>query len=80
MGRYSRRTVLKIGGAATAAGLLPSLASRRAAAQGKPVKLGFLAPISGGMEVMGRPLLDGAQIAVEQINKVGGLVNSSRLC
>jgi branched-chain amino acid transport system substrate-binding protein len=45
----------------------------RAKAQAKTIKIGFLSPLSGGMEVMGRPLLDGAEIAVAQINKAGGV-------
>jgi len=55
--------------AATAIGIRPG----RVRAQAKTIKIGFLSPLSGVMEVMGRPLLDGAEIAVAQINKAGGV-------
>ncbi|GGA79071.1 amino acid ABC substrate-binding protein [Nitratireductor aestuarii] len=50
----------------------------RSYAQEQTIKIGFLGPLSGGMEVMGRPLLTGAEIAVNQINKAGG-VNGMKL-
>jgi branched-chain amino acid transport system substrate-binding protein len=72
MADLSRRDVLKTGGAvaaATAVGAAPF----RARAQAKTIKIGFLSPLSGGMDVMGKPLLEGAEIAVAQINKAGGV-------
>lgn len=68
----SRRQVLKAGGAVTAAAAV-GIGPGRVRAQAKTIKIGFLSPLSGVMEVMGRPLLDGAEIAVAQINKAGGV-------
>ena len=75
MTEISRRKVLKLGGAASVGTATSLLLGRPARAQAKKtIKIGFLAPLSGGMEVMGRPLLIGAEIAVEQINRAGGVI------
>ncbi len=37
------------------------------------IKIGYLAPLSGSQEVIGKAQLVGAQIAVDQINKDGGV-------
>lgn len=72
MTKISRRKVLQTGAAAAAAASL-GVSSGASRAQAKTIKIGFLGPLSGGMEVMGRPLLTGAEIAVRQINKAGGV-------
>lgn len=72
MATITRRKLLQTTGAAaalSATGLTPG----RLRAQEQTIKIGFLGPLSGGMEVMGRPLLTGAEIAVNQINQAGGV-------
>jgi branched-chain amino acid transport system substrate-binding protein len=77
MTKLTRRNLLQASGAAAAAAAI-GISPRRARAQAETIKIGFLGPLSGGMEVMGRPLLTGAEIAVKQINKAGG-VNGRQL-
>jgi branched-chain amino acid transport system substrate-binding protein len=43
-------------------------------AQGAPIRLGFVGPLSGAQEILGAPMLLGAQIAAEQINAAGGVL------
>jgi branched-chain amino acid transport system substrate-binding protein len=78
MTMISRRSLLKTTGAAVAAGAVGISPKRLRAQAQQTIKIGFLGPLSGGMEVMGRPLLTGAEIAVNQINKAGG-VNGKQL-
>lgn len=69
--RISRRGTIAGIGAAAASAALPW----RVLAQGnEPIKIGYLAPLSGANEVIGRDQLIGAQIAVDQINKEGGVM------
>jgi branched-chain amino acid transport system substrate-binding protein len=75
--KSSRRDFLKasVAGASLAA-LGTPLAARRAWAQAKasgPLKLGFISSLSGAQAPLGQPMLAGAQIAVDQINKAGGV-------
>jgi len=71
MKQISRRQTLAGIGAAAASAALPW----RVLAQAKdPIRIGYLAPLSGASEVIGRDQLIGAQIAVDQINKEGGLM------
>lgn len=67
----TRRALL----AGTGAGL--ALAGGRLAtpalAQGGPIRMACIASLSGAQEVIGRPILIGAQIAAEEINKDGGI-------
>ena len=65
----NRRDTLKLGLAAAAAG-----AAWPALAQGAPIRIGAVLPISGPLAVMSRDVLMGAEIAVEQINASGGLL------
>jgi branched-chain amino acid transport system substrate-binding protein len=65
-----RRTLLKGLAATTALTALPSL---RARAQSDTIKIGYVAPLSGGAQIVGQPGLFGAQTAVEQINAKGGI-------
>ncbi|PSC02907.1 branched-chain amino acid ABC transporter substrate-binding protein [Alsobacter soli] len=67
----TRRSVLAGGsalGALAAAGAGPAFAQG-----GAPIRLGYVAPLSGAQEVLGAPMLLGAKIAVAQINKAGGV-------
>jgi branched-chain amino acid transport system substrate-binding protein len=56
-------------GAAIAAAL--SLGQPAAA---QPLKIGLLEDISGDLALMGKPKLNGSQLAVEEINKSGGIL------
>ena len=69
----SRRTVIKSLAVFGAAGALGSLA-RPTRADGNPIRLGLLSPLSGSQEVIGRYQLAGATIAVNQINQAGGVL------
>ncbi len=60
--------------ASTAAlGAFGALAPRRAFAQEKVVKIGFLAPLTGAVAAWGRPGLDGCRIWAEWVNAEGGV-------
>lgn len=71
MNSIDRRSILKYSAAtaAVAAGF-PSLAR----AQGGPLKLGLITPLSGPQEFIGSYVKNGAEIAVDQINKAGGIL------
>ncbi len=40
----------------------------------EPIKVGLLEDISGDLAVIGKPKLNGSQLAVEEINKAGGIL------
>jgi len=42
--------------------------------QGKPFKIGLLAPITGTQAIMGEDMITGAEMAVEETNKAGGVL------
>src|SRR2546426_10869440 len=70
----SRRRFLQstaLGAAATAAGFLHAPAVLRA--QGAPVKLGVLHPVSGALSYSGQQGRIGAVIAIEELNTAGGI-------
>lgn len=64
-----RRSLLVLAGAASVAAMLaaPALAA-------DPIKMGLLEDVSGDLALMGMPKLHGAQLAVEEINKAGGVM------
>ena len=65
----TRRTFL--GGMASAAALsVPAIAR----AAGEPFKLGLLLPFSGGLELFGQQGLQGAQMAIDEVNAAGGVL------
>lgn len=66
---FTRRTFLKTSAAATAALGLP----RMALAAGEPIKIGFLAPLTGAVAAWGKPGLDGCMIWAERVNAAGGI-------
>ncbi len=68
--RVQRRNVLMLGAGAAAS----AVTGRNAAAQGKPVKIGLLEDISGDLALIGIPKLHGSILAMEEINKAGGIL------
>jgi branched-chain amino acid transport system substrate-binding protein len=64
-----RRTLLVLAGAASVTAMLslPAMAA-------DPIKMGLLEDVSGDLALMGMPKLHGAQLAVEEINKAGGIM------
>ena len=66
--RFLQSTAL---GAAAAAGVLQTPALLRA--QGAPVKVGVLHPVSGALSYSGQQGRIGAQLAIEEINAAGGI-------
>lgn len=71
--QVTRRNLLQttFGAAAAATGLLGAPALLRA--QGSPVKLGVLHPVSGALSYSGQQGRLGATIAIEEINAAGGI-------
>jgi branched-chain amino acid transport system substrate-binding protein len=53
-------------------GLAPEPASAQTAAPAGPVRIGLIVPLTGGSSDMGNSARVGAQIAVNEINQVGG--------
>ncbi|QYX55778.1 ABC transporter substrate-binding protein [Roseovarius sp. SCSIO 43702] len=65
----TRRTFLKSTAATAAAAGLPGAAL----AAGDPIKIGFLAPLTGAVAAWGKPGLDGCEIWAERVNEAGGI-------
>jgi branched-chain amino acid transport system substrate-binding protein len=75
-GKTTRRTFLGIGAAAAGAlgaTMLVPAPWREAFGQAKPFKLGTLQPLSGTAASGGKTALVGVQMAVDRINKSGGI-------
>lgn len=72
-GMIDRRHLMRIGAAAGAAGILASSTSAMAASDG-PVKIGMLDPHTGTYAANGGDEIRGAKMAVEQVNKAGGVL------
>lgn len=70
MNRINRRRMLQAGLGALAA---PALV-RPGFAQGGPIRLGVVTPLSGPQEFVGIFVKQGAEIAVEQVNAAGGVL------
>jgi len=64
-----RRSLLVFAGAASIAAMLaaPAMAA-------DPIKIGLLEDVSGDLALMGKPKLNGSLLAVEEINKAGGIM------
>jgi branched-chain amino acid transport system substrate-binding protein len=71
MAKTTRRTLLAAAGVSAASSLLPC---RPAQAQTDTIRIGCITPLSGAQEILGRPILNGGQIAAAQINAQGGLL------
>jgi branched-chain amino acid transport system substrate-binding protein len=75
-GKISRRRILGFGAAAAGAlgaGMLVPAPWRSAFGQAKPYKIGTLQPLSGTAAAGGKTALIGTQMAVDHINKSGGI-------
>jgi branched-chain amino acid transport system substrate-binding protein/urea transport system substrate-binding protein len=72
IGLASRRAALKGAAAATVASAFGFPAIVRAQ---EPIRLGVLQPLSGGLEVLGRQGVQGVQLAVEEANEAGGVLD-----
>jgi branched-chain amino acid transport system substrate-binding protein len=71
MNSIDRRSLLRYSAAAAAvAAGVPHLAH----AQGGVLKIGLITPLSGPQEFIGAYVKNGAEIAVDQINKTGGIM------
>ena len=66
---FNRRTLLQIAGAAGAVIAMPAVPR----AQNSPIRIGFIAPLSGSQQLVGAPLRVGAEVARDQINAAGGI-------
>jgi len=69
----NRRQVLASGLSFAAGASVLTFGGRAAFAQGQPVKVGFLMPLTGSAGKIGNWMLDGSRVAVEEINKNGGI-------
>ena len=74
-GKVSRRRVIGYGASAGALGALMAVPAPWQAAfgQAKPYKIGTLQPLSGAGAAGGKTALVGVQMAVDRINKAGGI-------
>lgn len=70
MTKLSRRTVLKTAAAGAATAALPI----RAYAQGEPIKIGILTPLTGAGAADGPRMLKAMQAVFEEVNKAGGVL------
>jgi branched-chain amino acid transport system substrate-binding protein len=68
----TRRRVLAASGVALGAALSP-MPLRFALAQSKPYRIGTMQPLSGSAAIIGKTALVGVQMAVDRINKAGGI-------
>lgn len=71
-GGFSRRRLLA-GANALSVSLLSSGLFPRLARSGEPIKIGFLAPLTGEVAAWGKPGLDGCLIWAEWVNALGGV-------
>src|SRR6266550_9273159 len=75
-GKLTRRRLLRSAAATGAVGfgmtMLPA-PWRAAFAAAKPYKIGTMQPLSGAAAIIGKTALVGVQMAVDRINKAGGI-------
>src|SRR5271165_3405989 len=75
-GKVTRRRVLRWSAAGGAAGLGATILPapwRAAFGAAKPYKIGTMQPLSGAAAIIGKTALVGVQMAVDRINKSGGI-------
>lgn len=68
----NRRTLLKAAGASSLALAAPGLIRKSWAEE--PIKMAALLDQSGGLELLGTPMLEATKLAVKEINDAGGLL------
>ena len=56
------------------AGAMTLVAGMGTAFAADPIKVGLLEDVSGDLGLLGKPKLNGSQLAVEEINKAGGIM------
>jgi len=71
--RPTRRRVLAASGIGLGATMLSPVPPRFALAQSKPYRIGTMQPLSGAAAIIGKTALVGVQMAVDRINKAGGI-------
>src|SRR5689334_24877544 len=69
----TRRRMLAGSSIGLGAAVLSPLPLRFALAQSKPYRIGTMQPLSGGAAIIGKTALVGVQMAVDRINKAGGV-------
>ncbi len=72
-GKVTRRRLIGYGAGALGATMLVPAPWRAAFGQAKPYKIGTLQPLSGAAAAGGKTALVGTQMAVDRINKSGGI-------
>ena len=72
-GKVTRRRLIGYGAGALGAAMLVPAPWRAAFGQAKPYKIGALQPLSGAAAAGGKTALVGTQMAVDRINKSGGI-------
>src|SRR5215475_9839246 len=72
-GKITRRRLVGYGAGAIGAAMLVPAPWRAAFGQAKPYKIGTLQPLSGAGAAGGKTALVGVQMAVDRINKSGGI-------
>jgi len=72
-GSLTRRRVLAASGIGLGATMLSPIPLRLALAQSKPYRIGTMQPLSGAAAIIGKTALVGVQMAVDRINKAGGI-------
>jgi len=72
-GKVTRRRLVGWGAGAIGAVMLVPAPSRAAFGQAKPLRIGTLQPLSGSAAAGGKTALVGTQMAVDRINKSGGI-------
>jgi ABC-type branched-subunit amino acid transport system substrate-binding protein len=70
MNRISRRAIVKAAAAAAAAGAMPV----RGYAQGEPIRIGILTPLTGAGGNDGPRMLKAMQAVFDEVNKAGGVL------
>ena len=72
-GKVTRRTALGWGGGAIGAAMLVPAPWRAAFGAAAPYKIGSLQPLSGAAALGGKTAVVGLQMAIDRINKAGGV-------
>ncbi len=72
VGTLTRRTILQGAVGASAALVAPNIVTKAWAAS--PIRVGVISPITGAWTVYGKAHLSGFELAVDEINKAGGVL------